>query len=98
MSDRFKKVYIESGIKNRKDIKFRLAYTGESILLMRLDYIWGGDAKYETIKSYPSTMNVDEIVKDVKETIAKSEPIKGSSIGDLMRKNRKDKRREWYVC
>ena len=98
MSDRFKKVYIESGIKNRKDIKFRLAYTGESILLMRLCYIWGGDAKYETIKSYPFTMNVDEIIKDVKETIEKSEPIKGSSIGDLMRKNRKDKRREWYVC
>ena len=98
MSDRFKKVYIESGIKNRKDIKFRLAYTGESILLMRLDYIWGGDAKYETIKSYPSTMNVDDIVKDVKETIAKSEPIKGSILGDLMQKNRKDKRREWYVC
>ena len=91
MNDTFKKVYKESGIKNRKDIKFQLDYTGGSILLMRLCYIWGGDAKYETIKAYPSTMNVDDIVKDVKETIAKSEPIKCSSIGDLMRKNRKDK-------
>ena len=78
MSDIFKKVYIESGIKNRKDIKFQLAYTVESILLMRLCCIWGGDAKYETIKSYPFTMNVDDIVKDVKEMIAKYEPITGS--------------------
>ena len=54
-------------------------------------HIWGGEAKYETIKSYPFTMNVDDIVKDVKETIKKSEPIKGSSIGYLIRNNRKDK-------
>ena len=98
MNDTFKKVYKESGIKDRRDITFQLAYNDKSIVLQRLVYIWGGDAKYETIKSYPFTMNVDEIIKDVKETIAKSEPIKGSSIGDLMRKNRKDKRREWYVC
>ena len=98
MNDTFKKVYKESGIKDRRDITFQLAYNDKSIVLQRLVYIWGGDAKYETIKSYPSTMNVDDIVKDVKETIAKSEPIKGSILGDLMQKNRKDKRREWYVC
>ena len=98
MNDIFEKVYEESGIKDRRDITFQLAYNDKSIVLQRLDHIWGGDAKYETIKSYPSTMNVDDIVKDVKETIAKSEPIKGSILGDLMQKNRKDKRREWYVC
>ena len=98
MNDIFEKVYEESGIKDRRDITFQLAYNDKSIVLQRLVYIWGGDAKYETIKSYPSTMNVDDIVKDVKETIAKSEPIKGSILGDLMQKNRKDKRREWYVC
>ena len=98
MNDTFKKVYKESGIKDRRDITFQLAYNDKSIVLQRLNHIWGGDAKYDTIKSYPFTMNVDEIIKDVKETIEKSEPIKGSSIGDLMRKNRKDKRREWYVC
>ena len=91
MNDTFKKVYKESGIKDRRDITFQLAYNDKSIVLQRLNHIWGGDAKYETIKSYPFTMNVDEIIKDVKETIAKSEPIKGSSIGDLIRKNRKDK-------
>ena len=98
MNDIFEKVYEESGIKDRRDITFQLAYNDKSIVLQRLNHIWGGDAKYETIKSYPSTMNVDDIVKDVKETIAKSEPIKGSILGDLMQKNRKDKRREWYVC
>ena len=91
MNDIFEKVYEESGIKDRRDITFQLSYNDKSIVLQRLVYIWGGDAKYETIKSYPFTMNVDDIVKDVKETIEKSEPIKGSSIGDLMRKNRKDK-------
>ena len=91
MNDIFEKVYEESGIKDRRDITFQLAYNDKSIVLQRLNHIWGGDAKYDTIKSYPFTMNVDEIIKDVKETIAKSEPIKGSSIGDLMRKNRKDK-------
>ena len=97
MNDIFEKVYEESGIKDRRDITFQLSYNDKSIVLQRLVYIWGGDAKYETIKSYPSTMNLDDIVKDVKETIAKSEPIKGSILGGLMQKNRKDKRREWYV-
>lgn len=91
MNDTFKKVYKESGIKDRRDITFQLSYNDKSIVLQRLVYIWGGDAKYETIKSYPFAMNVDEIIKDVKETIAKSEPITGSSIGDLIRNDRKDK-------
>ena len=91
MNDTFKKVYKESRIKDRRDITFQLSYNDKSIVLQRLDHIWGGDAKYETIKSYPFTMNVDEIIKDVKETIEKAEPIKGSGIGDLIRKNRKDK-------
>ena len=91
MNDTFKKVYKESGIKDWRDITFQLAYNDKSIVMQRLAHIWGGDAKYETIKSYPFTMKVDDILKDVKETIAKSEPIKGSSIGDLMQKNRKDK-------
>ena len=91
MNDIFEKVYEESGIKDRRDITFQLAYNDKSIVLQRLNHIWGGDAKYETIKYYPFTMKVDDIVKDVKETIEKSEPIKGSSIGDLIRNNRKDK-------
>ena len=91
MNDIFEKVYEESGIKDRRDITFQLAYNDKSIVLQRLDHIWGGDAKYDTIKSYPFTMNVDEIIKDAKETIEKSEPIKGSSIGYLIRNNRKDK-------
>ena len=91
MNDTFKKVYKESGIKDRRDITFQLAYNDKSIVLQRLNHIWGGDAKYETIKSYPFSMNADDIVNDVKVTISKSEPIKGSRIGDLIRNNRKDK-------
>ena len=66
MNDIFEKVYEESGIKDRRDITFQLSYNDKSIVLQRLNHIWGGDSKYDTIKSYPFTMNVDDIVKGKK--------------------------------